>query len=144
MAQSLGQVWTLPMYLRFISPVRPRARSVDYGLFQAVIACRELDEYPIWLREQIELEFDWFKEYLPTPSESNFHDHYVRARADHICWFRSEAKDMIKRAYGIKALLAELGCTIVVRKTANPGTIIYYDKWQVVARPGKRTPIKWY
>lgn len=131
------------MYLRFISPVRPTARSVDYGLFQAIIACRDFDDYPKWLRRQVESDFDWFKTHLPSPDEKYFHDHHVRARADHICWFRAEATEMVKRAFSIKALLNELECMIVVRKTKNPGQIIYSDKWQVVARPNKRTPIRW-
>ncbi len=131
------------MYLRFISPVRPTARSVDYGLFQAIIACRDYDDYPKWLRSQVEAEFVWFKTYLPSPDETNFPDHNVRARAAHICWFRAEAKEMVKRAFSIKALLNEIGCTIIVRKTNNPGQIIYSDNWQVVARPDKRTSIRW-
>jgi len=131
------------MYLRFISPVRPRARSIDYGLFQAIIACRELDDYPKWLRQQVEAEFDWFKTHLPSPDESVFGRQNVRAKAAHICWFRAEAKEMIQRAFVIRTLLNELGCTIVVRKTSNPGKISYSDRWQVVARPEKGTPIRW-
>ena len=131
------------MYLRFISPVRPSARSIDYGLFQAIIACRDFDDYPKWLRDEVEADFDWFKTYLPSPDEKHFPDVIVRARAAHICWFRAEATEMVKRAFGIKALLNEVGCSIVVRKTNNPGSIIYSDKWQVVARPHKRTPVRW-
>ena len=131
------------MYLRFISPLRETARGVHQGLFQAIIQCRELDDYPFWLREQIELEFDWFKAHLPSPDENYFPSIYVKARADHICWFKADAKEMIQRAYGIKALLREIGCPIIVRKTDNPGQIIYRDKWQIVARPSKRTPIRW-
>jgi len=131
------------MYLRFISPLRDSAREVHQGLFQAIIQCRELEDYPIWLREQIEQEFDWFKKYLPTPHEDYFPNIHVRARADHICWFLSDAKEMIQRAYGIKALLNEIGCPITVRKTDNPGHILYRDQWQIVARPAKKTPILW-
>ncbi len=131
------------MYLRFISPVRPSARSIDYGLFQAIIACRDYDDYPKWLRSQVEAEFDWFKTHLPTPNERVFGRQNVRAKAAHICWFRAEASEMIDRAFLIKSLLAEIGCLIVVSKTSNPGTITYSDSWQIVARPDRKTPIKW-
>lgn len=132
------------MYIRFVSPLRGSRRGVHYGLFQAIIAARELDDYPSWLRNEVEREFDWFKHTLPSPHEKHFPDIYVRARADHICWFHSEANEMIKRAHGIRLLLRECGLSISILKTIDPGRIVYSDAYQIVARPSLKTPISWH
>ena len=56
-------------------------------------------------------------------------------RPEGICWFVSDAREMIARAFVLASLLDELG--VPVRKVAAecPGTILYRDPWQVVAKP---------
>ncbi len=55
-----------------------------------------------------------------------------RWRADGICWFVDDAREMIARAFGLAALIGECGVP-----TRHPGTVLYRDPWQIVAEPGE-------
>lgn len=128
------------MYLRFVSPLKyggsTRPRDLHMGIFQATITCRDDVDMPAWLRAQIIKEFDWFKEYLPSPDDKYFEYWYVRDyHWDSICWFKDSAHQMIERAWSLKALIEEAGLPITVCHAENPGRIRYQDKYQIVACP---------
>ena len=128
------------MYLRFVSPLKAegstRARDLHMGIFQAVMHCRDDIDTPAWLHCQLEKEFDWFKIYLPTPNEDVFRIRHCKTyHWDSLCWFKASARQMIKRAWALKALIEEAGLPITVLHTDNPGWIIYRDKYQIVAHP---------
>lgn len=132
------------MYLRFVSPLREGRRGMYYGIFQATIECRDNEETPFYLREAIRKEFGWFKKHLPEPAEHAF----ARPRCPHqwpigICWFRSEAREMINRAYYLSTLIGECDMVITVLKTRHPGQVLYKDKYQIVAIPEESTPTAW-
>ena len=113
-----------------------RPRDLHMGLFQAVIHCRDYIDTPAWLHSELINEFDWFKNYLPSPDEKYFEAWYVRDyHWDSICWFKDSARQMIKRAWVLKALVEQAGLPIAVLHTGNPGRIRYQDKYQIIAHP---------
>lgn len=128
------------MYLRFVSPLKngesARPRDLHMGIFQAVITCRDDVDMPAWLHAQLIREFQWFKDYLPSPDEKYFQNWYVSDyHWESICWFKASARQMIKRAWVLKALIEQAGLPISVVSTREPGSIRYQDKYQIVAHP---------
>ncbi len=132
------------MYLRFISTQRTNVRGVDGGIFRVTYDARHDTETPAFLRAAISSEVNWFCEHLPSPNYRHFE---VRSRkvmrAVGICWFKADAREMIARAFGLKALLAECGYFITTQGTDNPGQILYKDAFQIIAKPRPSTPTKW-
>jgi hypothetical protein len=47
--------------------------------------------------------------------------------------------------WDVVAILEAHGIAVELLKTDNPGTIIYEDKWQVIAKPSRRdrTRARW-
>lgn len=131
------------MYIRFVSSLRGCKRGVEWGIFQAGFHCRDYDKTPDYLKAEIVKEINWFKRYLPSPDEAYFDNGNVGKRLSRICWFRSEATEMIEHGYALKFLLDEAGFLISVIKTRNPGRIFYKDKFQIVAQPDKSTLTQW-
>ena len=132
------------MYVRFLSPMRSRMRGVDYGIFQCAIKCRDDYRNPEYLRSAIREEINWYNDNLPAPREGAF-DVKSRKRMINvgICWFMSDADEMVRRAYALRALLAECGYAIVKKGTKQPGQILYRDNYQIVAKPFESTPTLW-
>ncbi len=118
--------------------------GVNRGIFGVTYDASHNTETPTYLQDAIRREVNWFCEYLPTPNEHFFE---VRSRkvmrAVGICWFKSDARDMICHAFTLKALLAECGYFITTKGTGNPGQILYQDKFQIIAKPRKTTPTVW-
>ena len=119
-------------------------RGVNGGIFRVTYDARHDTETPVFLREAIRREIDWFCEYLPSPNEHFFE---VRSRkvmrTVGICWFKSDARNMIRHAFTLKALLEECGYFITTQGTDNPGQILYQDKFQIIAKPKETTPTVW-
>ena len=132
------------MYLRFVSPLRSCVRGVDLGIFSGAYECREDDLHPQFLRDAIQEELFWFNEHLPLPTTSAFE---VKSRKRMvrvgICWFKSDAREMIRRAFSLRALLRECGMQVTTIGTAVPGQILYADEFQIVAKPAVTTPTQW-
>jgi hypothetical protein len=131
-------------YVRFITPRWRLHRSgADCGPFGPAYEALWEPDVPEVLRVAIRQEIDWFERTLPVPAPSR--DAFcVRSRKrwypDGICWFVAEAREMIAHAFVLAALLRETG--VPVRKVwANrPGTVLYRDPWQIVAKPIEATP----
>jgi hypothetical protein len=131
------------MYVRFITPW-PVRRGVDAGLFGPAYGAARAPAVAEPLRVAIRHELDWFEANLPVPARDRFR---VRSRKvwrpDGICWFVDEAREAIARAFGLAALLRECGCEAVKVATRRPGTVLYRDRWQIVAKPEPATPTLW-
>ena len=123
------------MYLRFVSPLKyegsEKRRDLHMGLFQALIKCRDDVDMPAWLHRQLVDEFQWFKDYLPSPDEEYFDYMYTREfHPDAICWFKASAKCFIDHAWTIKALIEEAGIPFAWYSTqSNPGAIAFEDEY---------------
>ncbi len=82
----------------------------------------------------IRRELDWFNSNLPVPKRFG-----VKAKgrwySDGICWFRDDARLMLRHMFALTSLVEECGVPISRRWTRDPGQLLYRDRWQVVAKP---------
>jgi len=131
-------------YVRFITP-RPRLRrcGADCGPFGPAYDALWERDVPEVLREAIRQEIDWFERNLPVPKPRR--DAFcVKSRKrwypDGICWFVAEAREMIAHAFVLASLLRETGVPVHKVATRRPGTVLYRDPWQIVAKPIEATP----
>ena len=131
------------MYIRFAGHdvIRLGLRGgepVRRGIFRSVYCVRDSPDTPDWLRDEIARELVWFNDNLPVPNGSVF---WVRSRKRYrqqgLCWFRDDATEMIRRVFDLRALLQEGGYPIELMRTQRPGSILYRDAYQVVARPDR-------
>lgn len=100
-----------------------------------LVAAHELrDEGDLTVDEHTELRLmlSWFNEHLFVPSLLNDHEH---RRA--ISWFRENAHEPIQKMWSLKRLLETHGVHTEILRTREPGTIVYEDKYQVIAKPPK-------
>ncbi|MBL0916881.1 MAG: hypothetical protein IBJ13_15685 [Sphingopyxis sp.] len=132
------------MYVRFVSPVALDHGRGQCGLFDAAltIVYDEATCEAIYL--PIRAELDWFNAELPRPGDDCFALPSRGASVDRgICWFRAEARDMVRHANWFAVLVSEAGVPIARLHTREPGQILYSDAYQVVAKPDPRTPVLW-
>ena len=131
------------MYVRFITPWWRLPRGIDSGLFGPAYACARDAEVPAVLRDALWVEIDWFEQNLPVPRRL-----WVKSRRrwlpDGICWFVADAREMIAHAFAVAALIGECGVPTTKVATRRPGTILYRDDWQIVAKPHEATPTMWH
>jgi hypothetical protein len=130
------------MYVRFITPWWRLPRGVDCGLFGPAYACARDPQVPEVLREALWTEIGWFEDNLPGPTRLR-----VKSRGrwldDGICWFVDDAREMIARAFALAALVGDCGVPARKVATRRPGTILYRDPWQIVAKPDAATTTTW-
>ena len=74
----------------------------------------------------------WFNEHLFVPAMLEAREH---RRA--ISWFKPAASEAIRRMWHLKKLLDLHGVHVEVLRTSDPGTVVYEDDWQVIAKPHK-------
>jgi hypothetical protein len=143
------------MYVRFITPWWPVRRGIDCGVFGPAgafaHACGGAGggyahvEAGGAVRAALRAELNWFNANLPVPRRRAFQVKSCRAwRDDGICWFADDAREMIAHAFTLAALLGECGVPVRKVATARPGTILYRDDWQIVAKPEAATPTVWH
>jgi hypothetical protein len=133
------------MYVRFHSPWAEVRRGVHFGLFGPAYDCWYDENVPASLRAAIRHELDWFEHHLPVPKRGVF---YVKSKKRWyragICWFVDDARGMIAHAFVLAALLRECGVPVSKVATHRPGTILYHDPYQIVAKPIEATPTVWH
>jgi len=133
------------MYIRFLSPHSTSVSGVNKGIFTQTYKVENDPMVPTWLKQAILEETKWFNQNLPIPPRGQFQ---VRSRklwhSVGICWFHQNAKIVLGHCFALKALLIEAGYQVSVRKTANPGQILYSDDWQIIAKPAEKTPTSWH
>ena len=134
------------MYLRFTSSDAvhlglPGGKAVHRGIFGPAYRVRRDPSYPLYLRRAVRDELLWFEDKLPVPPRGRFQ---VRSkswwRSQGICWFQPGAREMIRRAFGLRAILAECDIVISELRTDQPGQILYKDAFQIIAKPAAETP----
>jgi hypothetical protein len=131
-------------YVRLITPTwRVRRIDADCGPFGPAYDALYERDVPEVLRDAIWHEVDWFNQNLPVPAPRR--DAFcVKSRGrwypDGICWFVAEAREMIAHAFVIASLLRETGVPVRKVATHRPGTVLYRDPWQIVAKPIEATP----
>jgi hypothetical protein len=133
------------MYVRFHSPWAEVRRGVHYGLFGPAYDCARDPGVPEVLRAALWHEIEWFEANLPVPAARAF---WVKSRKTWhrvgICWFVDDAREMIARAFALRALLRDCGVPVTKIATDRPGQVLYRDAWQIVAKPEAATPTVWH
>ncbi|WZP00056.1 hypothetical protein EP7_001673 [Isosphaeraceae bacterium EP7] len=76
--------------------------------------------------------FAWFNENLPCPP---FGRKLTSGEwsIDAVSWFRDDAGEPLRRMWDLVVILREHGTPVRLITTERPGTIVYRDKYQVVA-----------
>jgi hypothetical protein len=134
-------------YVRFITPARRLRRvQADCGPFGPAYEAAWDPRVPRVLQDAIWHEIDWFETNLPVPSPRK--DAFcVKSRGrwypDGICWFVAEAREMIAHAFVLASLLRETGVPVRKVWADHAGTVLYRDRWQIVAKPIEATPTVW-
>jgi hypothetical protein len=120
-------------FVRLHAPYRGRL-GIEVGIFVAIDHLRRADRLT---EDEEELYFDiddWFKVHLPNPP---FYDDGNTAGA--VTWFKRSATDeMRRRLEPLCRILDIYRVTWVATESADPGTIIYEDRFQVGVIPYQR------
>ncbi len=123
-------------YLRFATSRPARyARGATLGLFGPAYAYRDREQTPEWLRAALAEEIEWFEWNLRVPRQFGVVTRRSRRPYAGVCWFRSDAREAIRHADAISALLDECGVPLSRIVTETPGDIVWRDDQQVVAIP---------
>ena len=120
------------MLIRFATLAQDPDSGHASGILVAASTLR--DEGPLTKaeHEDLRLLLCWFNENVPVPG--------VLAKTGHrraLSWFKPSAKEAIQKMWILKHLLAYHGFHINVLHTKAPGSILYQDALQVVAKPSK-------
>lgn len=126
------------MYIRFVLTQVDDASNRRKGLLTASHSLMDSADIDAALRDEIARVLGWFNEHLRVPSVLRQPEHF---RA--ISWFKPEAKRPIQRMWDLTYLLRAHGLVVEVLQTDSPGSVIYEDKWQLVAKPPKGTKLGW-
>ncbi|HET8782296.1 MAG TPA: hypothetical protein VFM63_07755 [Pyrinomonadaceae bacterium] len=123
------------MFIRFVSREIDEDSRVSAGLFRA--ADKLINE--VWLPDYeydaLREPMNWFDEHLKTPYDFRLEPADLADRS--VCWFRSTAKEHLRRAWEMVAVLEERDILIRMIKTEDPGYILYEDEVQVLAFPNR-------
>lgn len=129
-------------YVRFITPWQRLRRDVDSGLFGPAYDLSWNEEVDEGLRTAIRLQLDYFEAELPVPRRHAFRVKSCRRwYSDGICWFVGQAERMVAEAFILASLIELAGVPVRKLATHRPGTILYRDPYQVVAKPCAATPV---
>lgn len=122
------------MYVRFVLPWIDLDSRSPAGIFGAYYPLQDAASVPAYLKRALKAENDWFRENLPIPDRFS-----VRSRKRWlslgICWFRDHAREHIAHGYELARLVTEAGVLVEKSVTRDPGTILYRDDFQIVAKP---------
>lgn len=126
------------MYIRFVLTEVDEDSNRRAGILVAAHELRDENSLPPHDQEALTELCGWFNEHLRVPEVLKDEEHY---RA--ISWFKAGAKRPITQMWLLVHLLRNNGYLIDVLKTDAPGTVIYEDKWQVVAKPPRGQKLGW-
>jgi hypothetical protein len=118
--------------------IRFRIQSLDpdsghaVGVLVAAHTLRDEGDLTVREHEELRLALAWFNENLFIPAILENKEH---RRA--ISWFRPNAQDAIRRMWDLKRILDAHGHHVDVIRCVDPGTIVYEDEHQVIAKPPK-------
>ena len=102
------------------------------GVLVAAHTLRDEGDLSAQEHEALRSVLAWFNEHLSIPTVLTEPEH---RRA--ISWFKPAALEAIRRMWTLKEFLDAHGHHVNVLRTAEPGTVVYQDDWQVIAKPQK-------
>jgi hypothetical protein len=123
-----------PRYVRFVTAVIDPNSLRRQGLFQAVSELVEWGELREHELAEVEALRFWFNARLDRPAR------FARSRRSGatpraICWFKSSAREHVRRMHEMRRLVEEHGVATEMIKTARPGYVVFEDEFQVAAEP---------
>ncbi len=127
----LGEVkrCAVATYIRFQTPLRCGATGRPLGIFQAAGRVEDWPDLPAathdWLRETLQ----WFNHNLTFPR--------LDGAWRPIFWFRDDAQAVVSRVWELIAILRDEGVGVCMRRTREPGQIVYEDDFQIAAIPNR-------
>ncbi len=122
------------MFVRFVVDEIDEYSGVELGIFQAM--------YRLWRAGKLNRAEEawwgdvraWFNLKLDEPDRLA-RSHRTGAEACAISWFKVSAKEHIRRAREVVALLAEHHVHSRMLRSSRPGYVVYEDDFQVTAEP---------
>jgi hypothetical protein len=116
-------------YRRSNTPRRSAAKERGpVGIFKSAYLLLKQEKVYEATSRLLKDELAWFEQHLVVPKLSSTHR---RAKF----WFRSEAEEMIERAWAMTLLLKDHGLPVTQHTADDPGEIIYEDQYQIAAIP---------
>lgn len=120
------------MLIRFATLAADPDSSRSGGVLVAAHTLRDEGNLSANEHHELRAALAWFNEHLAIPTELADREH---RRA--ISWFKPAAAEAIRRMWQLKEFLDVHGHHVDVLRTADPGTVLYQDDWQVIAKPRK-------
>ena len=137
-AQEIGELSRRPtVFIRFVLSEVDEDSHRRTGVLVAAHRLRDSDELDEHERARLTRLLAWFNEHLRVPPPLSRPGNH---RA--LSWFKPNATKPVSRMWEVVHLLRAHGLLVDVLKTDDPGSVLYEDKWQVVAKPprGRRLP----
>lgn len=127
-----------PRYVRFVTPRIDESSFRRQGLFHAVHGLMDTADLPPHDRDELMGLHNWFSTHLAVPNR------FARSRrrdaaSKAICWFKSDAKEHVRRMHFFCRVLDEHGVWTEMIKSAKPGYVVFEDRHQVAAVPFAET-----
>ena len=123
------------VYLRFQTARLDRDSHRNEGVFAAAYALLDCDGLPAWAWREVRRSLDWFNAHLRRPRRFT---KGRNGRRQGLCWFDPAAGACVREARHLAWLCGEHGPPVFEVRTRTPGVIVYQDRQQVVAVPGRR------
>ncbi|WP_369915438.1 hypothetical protein AB8810_02220 [Xanthomonas sp. NCPPB 3005] len=118
------------MFIRFATLATDSDSGRSGGVLVAAHTLRDDGDLSVQEHETLRTALAWFNDHLPVPAALADPEH---RRA--ISWFKPAADEAIRRMWQLKNLLDLHGHHVNVLRTSDPGTVVYQDDWQVIAKP---------
>ena len=120
------------MLVRFTILATDTDSGYKCGILVAAHTLRDEGNLTVLEHQVLRETLSWFNEKLFVPTILRQVEH---RRA--ISWFKPAAEEAIRRMWHLKNLLNLHGYHVEVLRTMEPGTVVYEDDWQVIAKPPK-------
>jgi hypothetical protein len=120
------------MLVRFATLQFDHESGYTTGILVAAHTLRDEGDLSAQEHQRLREMLSWFNEELFVPK---FLERIEHRRA--ISWFKPGAVEAIRRMWELKQFLLLNGIHVCVLKTNEPGTIVFEDDWQVIAKPRK-------
>jgi hypothetical protein len=118
------------VFIRFATLATDSDSGRSGGVLVAAHTLRDDGDLSVQEHETLRTALAWFNDHLPVPAALADPEH---RRA--ISWFKPAADEAIRRMWQLKNLLDLHGHHVNVLRTSDPGTVVYQDDWQVIAKP---------
>jgi hypothetical protein len=122
---------TMNAFIRFETCCRCGHSGRRLGVFHSAGRLANREDLSDWAADHLEESLTWFNQNLIVPR-------YRCVERRGVFWFRSDANQIVGRMWALVAILRNEGVFMEVRRTSNPGMIVYKDDQQVAAIPHRR------